>query len=241
MITLTGSFPPPSPRPHSLAAAASDRFAARRKGGERIDGETKTQVPPAGWQCWIAALLLAALVAMPGSGVALAQSPPPHTGGDNLSLVNRDRQMVERKKDGEFVARPVFSRRIDVLHYALRHPDTGEWVTNTYRVRGGEKQLTEGWEYTFEYPVLDGQPELHPEQAFLMVLSVPRRGGGENHVFHALVPVHQPKGLWDKVLGALDPDRWARAGAAWVIQGVHGTLCGVVEKVADSDLAECGG
>ena len=184
-----------------------------------------------------AALLLTALVAVPASGVALAQSPD----GDNLSLVNRDRQMVERKKDGEFVARPVFSRRIDVLHYALRHPDTGEWVTNTYRVRGGEKQLTEGWEYTFEYPVLDGQPELHPEQAFLMVMSVPRQSGGENHVFHALVPVHQPKGLWDRVLGALDPDRWARAGAAWVIQGVHGTLCGVVEKIAGSDLAECDG
>ena len=186
-----------------------------------------------------AALLLSAIVAVPASGVALAQSPP--TGSDNLSLVNRDRQMVERKKDGEFVARPVFSRKIEFLHYALRHPDTGEWVTNTYRVQGGEKQLTEGWEYTFEYPVLDGQPELHPEQAFLMVMSVPRQGGGENHVFHALVPVHQPKGLWDRVLGALDPDRWARAGARWVIQGIHGTLCGVVERATETNIAECGG
>ena len=158
-----------------------------------------------------AALLLAALVAVPASGAALAQDPDD---GDNLALVNRDRQMVERKKDGEFIARPVFSRKIDVLHYALRHPDTGEWVTNTYRVRGGEKELSEGWEYTFEYPVLDSQPELHPEQAFLMVMSVPRRGGGDDHLFHALVPVHQPKGLWDRVLGALDPDRWARAAAS---------------------------
>ena len=186
----------------------------------------------------LAALLLVSITAMPASGIALAQSPP--SDGDNLALVNRDRQMVERKKDGEFIARPVFSRKIDVLHYALRHPDTGEWVTNTYRVRGGEKELSEGWEYTFEYPVLDSQQELHPEQAFLMVMSVPRQGGGENHVFHALVPVHQPKGLWDRVLGALDPDRWARAAAAWVIQGVHGTLCGVVEKVAGRDLDECG-
>ena len=183
-----------------------------------------------------AALLLSAAVAVPAGGAALAQSPD----GDTLSLVNRDRQMVERKKDGEFIARPVFSRRIDVLHYALRHPDTGQWVTNTYRVRGGEKELSEGWEYTFEYPVLDSQPELHPEQAFLMVMSVPRTGGGGHHVFHALVPVHQPKGLWDKVLGALDPDRWARAGARWVIQGVHGTLCGVVERAAQEDIAECG-
>ena len=184
-----------------------------------------------------APLLLLAIVAVPAGGVALAQSPD----SDNLALVNRDRQMVERKKDGEFVARPVFSRKIEFLHYALRHPDTGEWVTNTYRVRGGEKQLTEGWEYTFEYPVLDGQPELHPEQAFLMVMSVPRRGGGDSHVFHALVPVHQPNGLWDRVLGALDPDRWARAGARWVIQGVHGTLCGVVERATETDIDECGG
>ena len=186
-----------------------------------------------------AALLLSALVAIPASGAALAQSPPP--GADDISLVNRDRQMVERKKDGEFVARPIFSRQTGVLFYALRHPDTGDWVTETYRVQGGEKQLSEGWEYTFEYPVLDGQPELDPEQAFLLVLAVPRTGGGDNHVFHALVPVHQPTGLWDKVLGALDPDRWARAGAKWVIQGVHGTLCGVVEKIAATDLAECGG
>ena len=186
------------------------------------------------------ALLLAALLTIPASGPALAQSPPPDS--DNLALVNWDRQMVERKKDGEFVARPIFSRRIDVLFYALRHPDTGDWVTNTYRVQGGGKQLSEGWEYTFEYPALDGQPELHPEQAFLLVLSVPRQGGGDNHVFHALVPVHQPKGLWDKVLGALDPDRWARAGAKWMIQGVHGTLCGVVEKSGpSSEITECGG
>ncbi len=186
----------------------------------------------------LAALLLTAVVLIPASGMALAQSPPPDT--DNLSLVNRDRQMVERKKDGEFIARPVFSRQISALYYSIRHPDTGEWVTNTYRVQGGEKKLSEGWEYTIEYPALDEQPDLHPEEAFLLVLAVPRTGGGERHLFHALVPVHQPKGLWDKVLGALDPDRWARAGATWVIQGVHGTLCGVVEGVTQTDIAECG-
>ena len=70
-----------------------------------------------------APLLLAALVAMPASGLALAQSPPPDT--DNVTLVNRDRQMVERKKEGDFVARPILSRRTDVLFYAIRHPDTG--------------------------------------------------------------------------------------------------------------------
>ena len=184
-------------------------------------------------------LLLAALVAIPASGVVLAQAPPQD--GDGLQLVNRDRQMVERKKEGDFVARPVFSRRTDVLYYSIRHPDTGAWITNTYRVRGGGKQLAEGWEYTFEYPALDEQPELHPEQPFLLVLAVPRLGGGDHHVFHALIPVHQPKGLWDRVLGALDPDRWARAAAKWVVQGVHGTLCGVVEKIAQTEVPECEG
>ena len=183
------------------------------------------------------ALLLSALVAIPASGVALAQSPPPDTG--DISLVNRDRQMVERKKEGDFVARPIFSRPTGVLYYSIRHPDTGEWMTNTYRIRGGEKQLSEGWEYTFEYPALDEQPELHPEQPYLLVLAVPRQGGGDHHVFHALIPVHQPRGLWDRVLGALDPDRWARAGARWVIQGVHGTLCGVVEGVTQVEVPEC--
>ena len=186
------------------------------------------------------ALLLAAIVAVPTSGAALAQSPPPKDQGD-LQLVNRDRQLVERKKDGDFVARPVFSHQVGVLHYSIRHPDTGEWLTNTYRVRGGEKKLAEGWEYTFEYPALAEHPDLHPEQAFLLVLAVPRQGGGGHHVFHALIPVHQPKGLWDKVLGALDPDRWARAAARWVIQGVHGTLCGVVEGITQTDITECGG
>ena len=185
-----------------------------------------------------AALLLAAIVAIPASGLALAQSPPP---ADDISLVNRDRQLVERKKEGDFVARPIFSRQVSVLYYAIRHPDTGDWITNTYRVQGGEKKLAEGWEYTFDYPALKEQPDLHPEQPFLLMLAVPRQGGGDHHVFYALIPVHQPKGLWDRVLGALDPDRWARAAAKWVIQGVHGTLCGVVQGVLQTKISDCGG
>ena len=101
-----------------------------------------------------AALLLAAIIAVPMSGVALAQSPPPA----DIALVNRDRQMVERKKEGDFVARPVFSRQVSELYYSIRHPDTGEWVTSTYRVQVSGKRLSEGWEYTFEYPALDEHP-----------------------------------------------------------------------------------
>ena len=150
-----------------------------------------------------AALLLTAIVAIPASSAALAQSPPPDS--DALTLVNRDRQMVERKKEGDFVARPILSRQTGVLYYAIRHPDTGDWLTSTYRIRGGEKQLSEGWEYTFEYPALDEQPELHPEQAYLLVLAVPRTGGGDHHVFHALIPVHQPKGTVGPGAGRAGP------------------------------------
>ena len=53
------------------------------------------------------ALLLAALLAIPASNIALAQTPP-----DELTLVNADRDFVERKKGGEFVARPLFDREI---------------------------------------------------------------------------------------------------------------------------------
>ena len=187
----------------------------------------------------VAALLLSTIAAVSASGLALAQSPPPDT--DTITLVNKDRQMVERKKEGDFVARPIFSRQVSELYYSIRHPDTGEWITNTYRVQGSGKKLSEGWEYTFEYPALDEQPDLHPEQAYLLMLAVPRTGGGDHHVFYALIPVHQPKGLWDRVLGALDPDRWARAAAKWVIQGVHGTLCGVVQGVLQVKISDCGG
>ena len=61
------------------------------------------------------ALLLAALVAIPSSGVARAQAPP-----DELTLVNADRDFVERKKGGEFVARPLFDR--EIADAPLRRP-----------------------------------------------------------------------------------------------------------------------
>ena len=83
------------------------------------------------------ALLLAALVAIPSSGVAVAQTPP---ADDAIVLVNAEREFVERKKGGEFVARPVFDRKIAELLYAVRDADTGDWITAMYSVKGGEKK-----------------------------------------------------------------------------------------------------
>ena len=181
-----------------------------------------------------AALLLAALAAIPSSGVALAQTPP----GDSIVLVNADRDFVERKKGGEFVARPVFDREIANLYYAVRDADTGDWLSAMYRVSGGEKRRSDGWEYSWEYPKLDEQPDLDPDRAYLLVMLADAEDGRRGD-FYAVVPVHEPGRIWDKILSALNPARWARAFAGWVIEGVHGTLCGVVERASGEDADNC--
>ncbi len=182
------------------------------------------------------ALLVAALLAIPSSGVALAQAPP----GDEIVLVNADRDFVERKKKGEFVARPVFDRKIADLLYAVRDADTGDWISAMYRVRKGEKKRSDGWEYSWEYPKLDEQPDLDPDRAYLLVMLATAEDG-KRSVFYAVIPIHQSGKIWDKILAALNPGRWAKAFAGWVIEGVHGTLCGVVERASGEDAANCRG
>ena len=183
-----------------------------------------------------AALVLAALVSIPTSNLVLAQSPP---AGD-ITLVNSDREFVERKKGGEFVARPIFDRELEDLFYAVRDADTGDWISAMYRVRGGEKKRSDGWEYSWEYPKLDEQPDLDPDRAYLLVM-LAHAEDGKRGDFYAVVPIHEPGRIWDKILSALNPSRWARATAGWVIEGVHGTLCGVVERASGEDADNCRG
>ena len=183
------------------------------------------------------ALLLAALTAIPASNLAFAQAPP----GAYVSLVNEDENFIERKGDGRFIARPIFDRELDVLYYGVRDPDTGEWLAGMYRVQGGEKERRDGWEYSFEYPFQDDQPELDRDQPYLLVILVTDPGGGDPHTFHGVIPPHEPGGIWNRVLRALDPGRWAKAFATWVIEGVHGTLCGVVEQATGEDAEPCRG
>ena len=146
------------------------------------------------------ALLLAALVAVPTSNPALAQVPT----GNEIVLVNGDREFVERKGGGQFVARPVFDRKIAVLHYAVRDADTGDWISAVYRVQGGEKQRSDGWEYSWEYPKLDEQPDLDRDKAYLLVMLAEDENGNRGD-FYAVVPIHQPGRIWDKILAALNP------------------------------------
>ncbi len=184
----------------------------------------------------LSALLLAAILAIPSSGIARAQEPF----GDNIVLVNADRDFVERKKKGEFVARPVFDREIESLFYAVRDADTGDWISAMYQVRGGEKKRSDGWEYSWEYPALDEQPELDLDRSYLLVMLAVAEDGRRGD-FYAVVPIHQSGKIWDKILAALNPARWAKAFAGWVIEGVHGTLCGVVERASGEDADNCGG
>ena len=125
-----------------------------------------------------AALLLAALVAVPASNPVLAQAPP----GNELTLVNADRDFVERKGGGEFVARPVFDRKIADLFYAVRDADTGDWISAMYRVKGGEKKRGDGWEYSWEYPDLDEHPELDRDRAYLLVMLATAEDGHEGRL-----------------------------------------------------------
>ena len=179
------------------------------------------------------ALLLAALLAIPASNIALAQTPP-----DELTLVNADRDFVERKGGGEFVARPLFDRQIANLFYAVRDADTGDWISAMYRVRGGEKERSDGWEYSWEYPDLDEHPDLDRDRAYLLVMLAEAEDGKRGD-FYAVVPIYQPGRIWDKILSALNPGRWARAFAGWMIEGTHGTLCGVIERASGEDVDNC--
>ena len=176
------------------------------------------------------ALLLAVLATATASNTALAQS-----GG--LSLVNHDRDFVERKKDGGFVARPVFDRRVSAIHYGVRHPETGDWITPVFRVQSAGNQLADGWEYTWALPRAAPAAGLPAEEAFLLVIVAV--DGGDSHTFNAVIPIYQPTSLWDRVLAALDPNRLARAFARWIVEGVHGALCGIVERISGADA--CGG
>ncbi len=178
-------------------------------------------------------LAAALLLAIPASNIALAQVPP-----DELTLVNADRDFVERKKNGEFVARPIFDREIAGLFYAVRDADTGDWISAMYRVKGGEKKRSDGWEYSWEYPDLDDHPDLDRDRAYLLVMLAEAEDGKRGE-FYAVVPIHQPGRIWDKILSALNPGRWARAFAGWMIEGVHGTLCGVVERASGEDAYNC--
>ena len=146
-------------------------------------------------------------------------------------LVNEDEDdLIDRKKDGRFIARPVFDREIPNLYYGVRDGDTGEWIVPMYRVRGGEKERRDGWEYGFEYPFADGQTELDPDRPYLLVI-LAKSWAEVNAHFYAVIPPHQPGGIWNKILNALDPQGVGAGDRGLGDRGRRtAILCGVVEQ-----------
>ena len=118
-------------------------------------------------------------------GRAEAQTPPGAT-----VLVSDSDEVVERDDDGSFTARPVFDRQVPLLHYGIRDADTGAWLSAVYQVRGGERRHRDGWEYTFEYPVLAEQTELDPDEPYVLAILTRQNVGDEVRLFHAVIPVY---------------------------------------------------
>ena len=184
------------------------------------------------WLMLAALTLMTVAAAIGPMNFAAAQTPL-------TVLVNDGQDFIERDEDGEFIARPVFNRQAPLLHYGVRDADTGAWISAVYQVHGGERRHRDGWEYTIEYPVLAEQPELDPDEPYVLAILTRQNVGDEVQLFHAVIPVYQADNIWDRVIGALSPDRWARAVARWIVEGVHGTLCGVVERATGAVMAEC--
>ena len=181
----------------------------------------------------LAVLTLMTVTATVGTAsIAAAQTPL-------TVLVNDGQEFIERDEGGEFIARPVFSQQVPLLHYGIRDADSGAWISAVYQVHGGERRHRDGWEYTIEYPVLSEQPELDPDEPYVLAILTRQNVCDDVRLFHAVIPVYQADNIWDRVIGALSPDRWARAVARWIVEGVHGTLCGVVERATGAVMAEC--
>ena len=126
-----------------------------------------------------------------------------------------------------------------MLAYGVRDADTGDWIGWVSFVNARGKRLSEGWEYSWEYPSNDEQPDLDPESTYVLSMVVSETSPGTSYELYAVIPIYESGRLWDRVVAALNPTRWAKAAATWVVQGVHGTLCSVVEKATSTDPDNC--
>ena len=184
----------------------------------------------------ITALALGALLLVVGSSqMALPALAAPLQQSDGLSLVNED--FIKRDGDGSFEAKPIFNAEPEWLAYGIKDPVDGAWLTDFYYVQDGPKERDRGWEYDIDYPEYDEQPELDPEKPYTLGLYA--RHEGELQLFEVTIPRHEPSGLWDRVLNAFNPARWAKAFAGWTVEGVHGLLCSVLGRITGGDLEDC--
>ena len=182
------------------------------------------------------ALVLAALLVFPGGRGCPRPDPA------SRDRPGQRRATARRAKEGRAVRCQTHLRpAARGLFYGIRHPETGDWLTAVYRVIGGETALVDGWQYEWEYPALPEQPDLEPDRAYVLVMLAAETLPGDPQTIRALVPVYEPGSLWERVIRAMDPGRWARAFARWVVEGVHGTLCAVLERATGAVAANCDG
>ena len=182
----------------------------------------------------ITALALGALLLVVGGSPVVPHAFAQESG---LTLVNQDERFIQRHDHGGFTIRPVLSAEADAVAYGVKDPIDGAWLTAFYFVEDGPRRVNRGWEYTFDYPPDDNQPELDPERAY--ILGILAWLDDESYLFEAIIPMHESTGLWDGVINALNPARWARAAAGWTIEGIHGLMCSVLGRIAGGDLEDC--
>ena len=182
----------------------------------------------------ITALALGALLLVVGGSPVVPHAFAQESG---LTLVNQDERFIQRHDHGGFTARPVLSAEAAAVAYGVKDPIDGTWLTAFYFVEDGPRKVNRGWEYTFDYPSDDSQPELDPERAY--ILGILAWLDDESYLFEAIIPMHESTGPWDRVLNALNPARWARAAAGWTIEGIHGLMCSVLGRIAGGDLEDC--
>ena len=182
----------------------------------------------------ITALALGALLLVVGGSPVVPHAFAQESG---LTLVNGDERFIQRHDHGGFTARPVLSAEAAAVAYGVKDPIDGTWLTAFYFVEDGPRRVNRGWEYTFDYPSDDSQPQLDPERAY--ILGILAWLDDESYLFEAIIPMHESTGPWDRVLNALNPARWARAAAGWTIEGTHGLMCSVLGRIAGGDLEDC--
>ena len=183
---------------------------------------------------FITALALGALLLVVGGSPVVPHAFAQESG---LTLVNGDERFIQRHDHGGFTARPVLSAEAAAVAYGVKDPIDGTWLTAFYFVEDGPRKVNRGWEYTFDYPSDDSQPQLDPERAY--ILGILAWLDDESYLFEAIIPMHESTGPWDRVLNALNPARWARAAAGWTIEGTHGLMCSVLGRIAGGDLEDC--
>ena len=166
-----------------------------------------------------------------------------------MVLVNRHRDYVERHEDGGFYFRPIFNQAVypdmDGISFIIRDSRGKPLHDVPFFVAADTENLFRehkaGFEHTVEYSPADkeGWPVLDPEKPYMLVFFVQELAGPVRNDWPVLIPVYQPTGLWEEVKRGIKPDTWARKVLGWTFRGVHNTLCTIVVKVAGGAADNC--